>query len=156
MDVRNPRAASTTIITSATEVNTFPCNSEIICNANSESSLTKLTLTPSGKVFASSSTSFLISLTVSIMLEPLLFITSIESDCCPLILEYPLLSLKVSLTSATSFRVTTEVPETLIGRLCISSKLEKTLGTLTANLPLPVSCEPAGITLLLLDTAWYN
>ena len=117
MEVLKPSAARTTIITRATEVRTFPCNSEIICKANSESSLTKLTSTPSGKAFDSSSTSFLTSLTVSMMFDPLLFITSMDRDCLPLILEYPPLSLKVSLTSATSFNVTTEVPETLIGRL---------------------------------------
>ena len=64
---------------------------------------------------------------------------SIDRDCCPLILEYPPLSLKVRLTSATSLSVTTELPDTLIGSVSISSRLENTLGTFTANLPVPVS-----------------
>ena len=79
------------------------------------------------------------SVTVSIIFVPNLFLISIERDCCPLILEYPPLSLKVKLTSATSFRVTTEFPDTLIGKVSISSKLENTLGTFTANLPVQVS-----------------
>ena len=93
------------------------------------------------------------SVTVSIIFVPILFLTSIDRDCWPFILEYPPLSLKVKLTSATSLSVTTELPETLIGRVSISSKLENTLGTLTANLPVPVSWKPAGITRLLLETA---
>ena len=87
IEVLKPRAAKTTIMTRATEVKTFPCSSEIICRANSESSLTKVISTPSGKAFDSFSTSFLTSLTVSIIFDPLLFITSIERDCLPLILE---------------------------------------------------------------------
>ena len=38
-EVLNPRAARTTIMTSATAVNTLPCSSEIISRANPESSL---------------------------------------------------------------------------------------------------------------------
>ena len=153
IDVLKPKAAKTTIMTSAIEVRTFPCNSEIIWRANSESSRTKLTSTPSGKLLISSSTISLISVTVSMIFVPIRFFTSTDKDCCPLILEYPPLSLKVRLTSATSLRVTTELPDTLIGRVSISSRLENTLGTLTANLPDPVSWKPAGITLLLFDTA---
>ena len=43
-----------------------------------------------------------------------------------------------------------------MGNVSISSRLEKTLGTFTANLPVPVSWKPAGITRLLFDTAWNN
>ena len=118
-----------------------------------ESSRTKFTSTPSGKLSILSSTIFRISVTVSIIFVPILFLISIARDCWPLILEYPPLSLKVRLTSATSFKVTTEVPDTLIGNVSISSRLENTLGTFTANLPVPVSWKPAGITRLLFETA---
>ena len=143
-------------MTNAIEVSTLPCNSEIIWRANSESSRTKFTSIPSGKDLIFSSTICLMSVTVSMMLVPIRFLISIDRDCWPLILEYPPLSLKVRLTSATSFNVTTELPDTLIGNVSISSKLENTLGTLTANLPVPVSWYPAGITLLLFDTAWKS
>ena len=74
-------------MTSAMEVRTLPCNSDIIWRANSESSRTKFTSTPSGKLSISSSTISLISVTVSMILVPIRFLTSTDKDCCPLILE---------------------------------------------------------------------
>ena len=87
IEVLKPKAARTTIITKATEVKTLPCNSVIIWRANSESSLTKSTSTPSGKSSENSRTNFLTSATVSMIFVPSLLVMSIDNDCLPLILE---------------------------------------------------------------------
>ena len=56
--------------------------------------------------------------------------------------------------SATSPSVTTFEPDDFIGKLKTSSLLSKTLGISTANLPDPVSWNPAGIRTLFERTAF--
>ena len=116
-----PKDANTTIITSAIAVRTELSSCPTMPSTSLDKSMAKFTLTlclsSSGQSFLAANTFFLTVSTVSIMFDPLRWITCKATVFSPLNRAVPVRSSKVSLIFANSPSVTILSPFTLTGKL---------------------------------------
>ena len=155
--VRQPSAATTTIITSSTALITLFLRSPSTVRTSSDLSWEKVAATAwrkeSGQAARSASTTARTRSMVSMMFSPARFETSSATAGRPSARANPCASLNALRTSAMSRTVTTASPRTTSGMSRMSSTASNNPGTLIENRPRPVSWVPAATTKLLLRTA---
>ena len=146
---RTPKAQTITIITRITAAITLASRSLSMSWTCSDSSWVYLTVMLSGHSARISSINSRTAATVSIIFAPERFLISSASAGWPSIRAKPVGSLKVRRIVATSAKVTTVSPRTLIGSDMTSSTFSISPGTLSTSRPAPLSIAPAAIRRLL-------
>ena len=140
---RKPRAAMMITMTSRMALVTLFCRSLSMVRMRRDSSLEKLTVTPSGQSAVSAATTARTFSLVSMMFSPMRLETSMASAGLPFRRATRVRSFRTRRTIAKSPMRTTASPLTLTGWLRISAADLNRPGTLIGKLPVPLSNLPA-------------